>query len=109
MCCRGQSESASTLPMVPPHGSHNLPRGLLWGVPNVQMLMCGARVHDRSGKLGLTLDPQLIRDLTVLIMSSTVRDMLPDCCACARPAHRCQHTSVISAHPSSWLICHPCS
>lgn len=28
---------------------------------------------DRDGTLGLTLDPQLIRDLTVLITSSTVR------------------------------------
>lgn len=30
----------------------------------------------RDGTLGLTLDPQLIRDLTVLITSSTVRCQL---------------------------------
>jgi hypothetical protein len=35
----------------------------------------------RDGTLGLTLDPQLIRDLTVLITSSTVR------CSCASASH----------------------
>lgn len=40
----------------------------------LMVLCCNAR---RDGTLGLTLDPQLIRDLTVLITSSTVRILMP--------------------------------
>ncbi len=40
----------------------------------LMVLCCNDR---RDGTLGLTLDPQLIRDLTVLITSSTVRILMP--------------------------------